>query len=801
MRKCILPILLLFFFADASVSQNLFVYDQQTGDPVPDVFIYNDQKKNTTLTNQLGIADLQGFTEKDFLNFQHPSYNELRIDLLTLAALKYRIGITRKMVNLTEVVVSASKWEANISEVPNHIEVMRGKDIIFDNPPTTADMLSSGGMVYVQKSQLGGGSPMLRGFAANSILFLVDGVRMNNAIYRSGNLQNVLQADVNSIERTEVIFGPGTNIYGSDALGGVIDVHLLTPKLGMDEKWDVSGHAFARVATAAFEKTLHADLNLGNNRWAMLASITYTDFDDLKMGTMHNEYATRPEYVDRINGMDSIVPNDNKNLQRFSGYSQLSFITKIKQQFSEDIDWTLSFYFTRTGEVPRYDRLLQYRGETPRYAEWYYHPQQWIMNSLEMNFKGRTKIYDQAGYTFAYQNVKEGRNDRGYRDDWLRKRVENVNIFSLNADYDKSFRWDNFIFYGLEFLFNDVTSTGEEENIIDGQTAPVSTRYPDGGNQYLQIGAYISYKKNYTDLPMSLQAGLRYTYTGLQSRFQDTSFYKLPYSEIDIRNNAITGSAGFTYRPGSWQFRFNLSSGFRAPNLDDVAKIFDSEPGNVVVPNENLKPEYLINTDLGIIKTFDNKAKLELTAFYSYLINAMVRREFTLNGQDSIWYDGVWSNVQAVVNTGSAHIYGATLAFNWSIFTNLGLQTVLTYITGEDDEGFSLRHAPPLYGSTSLTYDLNRLKLSLIAAYNGEISAGDLTPSEVSKAYLYATDENGNPYAPAWWRMDFKGSYAFTQSFLLTFGVENMLNYRYRPYSSGITAPGRNLYAAFRFTL
>ncbi len=209
---------------------------------------------------------------------------------------------------------------------------------------------------------------MLRGFAANRILFIVDGIRMNNAIYRGGNLQNILQADVNSIESAEVIYGPGTNIYGSDALGGVIDFHTLKPRLSTSDKWITSGNGLARISSADFEKTVHADLNFANDKWAFLASISYSDFDDLKMGTMHNAYAQRPEYVTKINGQDSIVQNSNPNEQKYSGFNQLSFIAKIKQQFSEDVDWTFSFYLTNTGDVPRYDRLLQYDNDTLKYA-------------------------------------------------------------------------------------------------------------------------------------------------------------------------------------------------------------------------------------------------------------------------------------------------------------------------------------------------------------------------------------------------------------------------------------------------
>ena len=783
------------------LSQNLFIYDQQTGNPISHVFIFNDQKTVTALTDEIGMVSLNDFKQDDFINFQHPSYSKTRLSLLSLSKIRYKIGLNQKLVDLQEVVVSANKWEADIREVPNKIEVVTKKDIIFENPQTSADMLASGGQVYVQKSQLAGGSPMIRGFSANRILFIVDGVRMNNAIYRSGNLHNVLQADVNSIESAEVIFGPGTNIYGSDAMGGVIDLHTLTPDFGLEKSWGTEGSIMARISSADFEKTLHADFAFANNKWAIMASISYSDFDDLLMGNMHNDYTRRFDYVTQINGQDSMVSNNNPKKQLYSGYSQMSFITKIRQQFSQYVDWTFSFYFTQTNDVPRYDRLLQYGdNEVLKYAEWNYKPQNWLMNSLELNFTKRTKIYDHSSYTLAYQNVKEGRNDRKYQDNWLRKRNENVNIFSLNADYDKSFKWENFIFYGIEFVYNDVGSTGIKENILNGEIEDEYSRYPDGENNYLQTGAYMSYKKNYTDIPLTLQAGARFSYTYLKSTFSDSMAAKLSYDKIIYDAASITGSAGLTYRPGKWQIKINLSSGFRAPNLDDMAKIFDSEPGNVVVPNVDLKAENLYNIDAGIIYNSYNKFTVELTTFYSYLNNAMVRRDFQINGQDSITYDGEMSKVQAIVNAGYATIYGATFNFKVNILPTLIFNTTASYIKGTDDEGAALRHAPPFYGGTTLTYEQNALKLAINAAYNAEISFENLAPSERSKAYLYATDSNGNPYSPGWWTLNFKGSYTFSRAFLITFGIDNILNYRYRAYSSGITAPGRNFIIALRYS-
>lgn len=798
-RKLSILAFLIFIVASVALSQKLYVYNQQSGNPISDVVLFNTSHSNTAITDGVGIVDISNFTEEDEITFQHPSFTIISLNKEVIRKMKYKIALSEKLVNLDEVIVSASKWETKANEIPNKIEIIKRKDIIYNNPATSADLLASGNQVFVQKSQLGGGSPMIRGFAANKILFVVDGVRMNNAIYRSGNLQNVLQTDVNSVESAEVIFGPGTNIYGSDALGGVVDFHTLKPKFNDRKKLKTTGGALARISSADFERTVNANFNIANNKWAFMASISYSKFDDLRMGSMHNDYLLRPEYVDRIDGNDTIIQNSDPEIQRNSGYDQLSFMTKIGHKFSKNVDWEYGLYLTNTSAVPRYDRLLQYKDDNLKYAVWNYEPQQWLLNRLNINLHNNASWYDNASITFAYQNVKEGRHDRKYKNDWLRKREEQVNIFSFNTDFDKTLKRGNFIYYGIELVYNDVISTGIEENIVTYETNNIASRYPDGGTGFFQAGAYLSYKKNFTKIPLTFLAGTRFSYVSLNSTFDDTSYFQLPYTNINLKNNALTGSLGLVFHPGEWQYNINVSSGFRAPNLDDVAKIFDSEPGNVVVPNENLKPEYLYNIDIGIIKKFDGIAKIELNGFYSYMVDAMVRGDFTLNGQDSIYYDGELSKVQAVVNAGSANIYGASLIFNIKVLHYLSLNTVFTAMKGEDDSGDALRHVPPLYGSTTLTYEKGKLRLSLGAVYNAEIDYENLATSERDKAYLYATDANGDPYSPGWWTLNFKGSYAFNDSFNTTFGVGNIMDYRYRPYSSGISAPGRNFNIAFRY--
>ena len=285
----------------------------------------------------------------------------------------------------------------------------------------------------------------------------------------------------------------------------------------------------------------------------------------------------------------------------------------------------------------------------------------------------------------------------------------------------------------------------------------------------------------------------------MKSEFIDTTFFNFPYDEININTGALNASAGLVYlTDNNWKFNINLSSGYRAPNIDDIAKVFDSEPGTVIVPNENLKPEYAYNLDIGTSRNFSNQSKINATIFYTILDNAMVRRDFTFNGYDSIMYDGEMSKVEALTNTGSAIIYGGSITLKVNLKKGFVISSNLTYAKGKDDEGYPVRHVAPLFGSSSITYTNDKLKLKLYSIYNGKISFENLALSERDKTYMYSEDENGNPYSPSWWTINFKIQYQINSEVQLSSGIENIFNYRIRPYSSGICAPGRNFIIALR---
>ncbi len=787
-----------FLFFSKTYSQDLKIFDAETLKPVENVAIYSSDKKKSAISDSEGLVSLEQFDMNDSVHFQHPTYVSIVRTKEQLKHLNYSIALNKRTIQLREFVISAYRWEQNIEEIPNKITTVTEKEIHLKSPQTTADLLGTSNQVFIQKSQLGGGSPMIRGFATNSVLLVVDGVRMNNAIFRSGNLQNVISLDAHSIESSEIIFGPGSVTYGSDALGGVMDFHTKSVKLSTSQEANVNTHVFTRYSTANNEKTGHIGFNYGKEKWGSFTSLTYSDYDHLRMGSHLHEDYQREVYVDRINGLDSIVPNDKPNLQVPTQYSQLNIMQKLRYRPSSDFNLIYAFHFSETSDIPRYDRLIQRSDGQLKNAQWYYGPQKWRMHHLNGQYNSAGALFDDMKFSLAYQYYEESRHDRGYREDWLRHRTEQLDIGSFNLDFDKEMG-DDLLYYGVQYVYNSLNSNASSENIETGQVNPEQTRYPNGDNDYNTLAAYISYKNNITE-KSTMITGIRYSYFDIHSTL-DTSaaYYEFPFDEMSVQTGAFNGSIGFVHRPTEkWKLNLNTSSGFHAPNIDDIAKVFNSEPESVIMPNENLKPEYAYNVDLGIKRTFQNRASLRLTGFYTWVKDKMVRRTATFNGKDSIMYDGVLSQVHKVVNAESATIYGFNAALNMRLASHLSFESNFTWIKGEDNNGVPIRHVAPPFGNVSLEYDKGPLRVLLNFRFNGKISNDDLAPSEQSKTHLYALNDTGEPYSPAWWTLNLKGTYQLNDFLWINAGIENIMDVRYRPYSSGIVAPGRNFIVALR---
>jgi len=799
LKPTYLVTLLVFLFSSALQAQKVLVFDEETGEPIPDVAVLTRDHSVTTLTDFDGYFDLAPFPEDARIELRHLSYQTRFITREAILRMGRKVPLEAKTEQLEEIVVSVSKWEQQKRDIPQKIETIGASAIAFANPQTSADLLQQSGKIFVQKSQYGGGSPMIRGFATNRVLLSVDGIRMNNAIFRGGNIQNVISLDPYTVRSTEVIFGPGSVIYGSDAIGGVMNFYTRSPRFSQSDTLEVDGNASYRTASASGEQTIHGDVALGWEKWAFLSSVTYNSFGDLRMGVHGPDSYLRPSFLVRENGEDVLKENDDPRKQVPSGYQQWNFMQKVRFRPSNRWVFDLGLHYSETSDFPRYDRLIRPADNEVglRSAEWFYGPQVWGMGNLQAAHRGKSTFYDRMKVTAAYQYFEESRNDRNFGDDIRYRTREQVDAFSLNLDFENRKIGNISLFYGAEYVGNLVASEGSEENIATGAIQPGPSRYPDGST-WTSLAAYANatyrWKPNLT-----VMSGLRYSHFWIDAEF-DRTYYPFPFEEASLNNGAVTGSLGISwFVRQNTQVTANASTGFRSPNIDDIGKVFDSEPGSVVVPNPDLEPEYAYNVEAGIRQNIRDKVVLTGSVYYTYLSNAMVRRDFALNGERTIEYNGEPSNVQAIQNAADAFVYGLELGFDATLTEFWSLKGNLTLAEGETEEEDGstspARHVAPTFGDLQLGWAKYPWKLALVFNYNGEIPYEDLAISERNKPFIYATDAQGNPFSPSWYTLNFRSSYTLWDRYQLTFAVENLTNQRYRPYSSGIAAPGLNVIA------
>lgn len=779
-------------------SQVVTIRDKETQKPIEFVVLMTDQMQGSVTTNSNGQAEISLLKGAKIIEIRRSGYKTIIYSYQDLTSNLDRIFMEVSAVNLDEVIVSASRWRQNSGSIPTKVLSLRASEIALINPQTAADMLGVSAKVFIQKSQQGGGSPMIRGFATNRLLYSIDGVRMNTAIFRGGNLQNVISLDPFAIENTEVFFGPGSVIYGSDAIGGVMSFQTLTPQISLTNKPLISGKANMRYSSANQENTSHFDVNVGLKKWAFVTSYSSFDYDNLRQGSNGPDDYLKSIYVIRMDSVDRIINQEDPLLQIPTAYSQMNIMQKIRFKPNNHWDFQYGFHYSETSTYGRYDRHNRMKNGTARYAEWNYGPQLWSMHNLSAEHISNNMLYDQMTIRLAFQKFEESRIDRTLNELNRNIQTENVDAISANIDFVKVIGKKNSLYYGGEYIMNDVISTGLIEDISTGISVVGPARYPQ--STWTSMGLYVNDQYKISK-KITLQGGLRYNIFQIDALF-DTTFYPIPFTTANINNGSLTGSMGGVYHPSSTlSISANFGTAFRSPNVDDLGKVFDSAPGNVVIPNTDLEAEYAYNLDIGIAKVFGETLKIDLTGYYTILQNALVRRDFTLNGLDSIMYQGEMSKVQAIQNAAVANVYGLQAGLEVKLGAGFGFSSDLNYQIGEeelDDGSISpSRHAAPLYGVSRLTYKYDRLSMEFYAVYQGEKSFEELAEEEKDKTEIYALDLNGNPYSPSWYTLNIKAMYSITDNFIISSGIENLTDQRYRPYSSGISGAGRNFVISF----
>ena len=702
------------------------------------------------------------------------------------------------VTKLNDIIVYTNKFPEKAGKIAQTISVLRDQNSI-QLQPNSGDVLLNSGQVFVQKSQQGGSSPVIRGFEASRILLNVDGIRLNNAIYRSGHLQNVITVDNMILDRVEIIYGPTSTLYGSDALGGAVNMITKDPLLSNSKKTIVSGSSTLRYASATDEQRVNLQLNIGGSKWASLTALTVGSFGDMIQG--NNRSSRYPEFgkknfiVTRANNSDIITVNPNPNKQVTSGYQQYDFLQKILFVPSENIRHVLNIQLSNSSDIPRYDRLTEISNGRPVFAEWYYGPQ--VRNLVGYHFTASklNGFFQDVKITANYQNVEESRITRRFQINNKDFRWEKVNVFGIVIDAKHS-SGNHELHLGAESYQNFVRSTAERRNIVTGALSAITTRYADGPTTMQSNALYAQHTYKFSKR-LTFNDGVRLNLTKLDARFADTSLMRFPFNKVIQQHIAITGNIGLVYAvENRTKISFVASSGFRAPNVDDLSKVFDTRTGSVIVPNANIKPEYTYNTELSFSHTIGN-LKVGGAVFYTAFKQALVVDRFNFNGKDSILYGGINSAVFASQNKAKAYVFGWSGNASLKITRQLNIEGVATYTEGKytDQKGVQvpLDHIPPFYGKVSINQSFKKGNASIYSLFNGWKKIKDYNPNGEDNQQ-YATQEG----MPSWFTINAKFEFNIGKQWQTIIALENIFDFNYRYFASGISAPGRNLSLALR---
>jgi hemoglobin/transferrin/lactoferrin receptor protein len=761
------------------------------GVPVPFATVLNLNTGSAAVADVHGVVLVPLWGLNDTLKVQSMGYETVQV-IPGPRALE-NVELSQRTVAIEEVVVQSNALASSAMTTT----ALRSVDRLVAKSPvltaeTTGDLLEGSGQVHLQMSQQGGISPVLRGFEANRVLLVVDGVRMNNAIYRAGHLQNAGSVDPFAVSQTQVVLGPSSVLYGSDALGGV--VHFLTQPVEFNGGGVVvSGKALAQGTTVNGGWAGHVQAKVKAPNWGSVTSVSRREFGDLRMGTWRahgdSTWGLVPWVVERVEGRDTLVANPNPEVQIPTAYEQWDLQQRFQVR-SRRGHAEINVQHSTTGDVPRFDVQNDVSGGLPKWAEWNYGPQDRTLVALS----GSRALRGGAVWSTlaSYQAVEESRIKRRLGQDWRVTQLEELDVWGANSalrGHRRGVSWEA----GLDGQWNDVSSTASALNLVSDSVSADLTRYADGGSSMATWGGFASAKRSWGDHTARL--GVRYSHAAVRATFVDTTWLDLPVTQFDQARGAWTGSASWTgpLAPAIWATS-SVASGFRHPNVDDVGKVREKD-GFVLVPNPELKPEYLYTAEQAVswsLRPQSDLLVIQAAAFGSLWKDAVVQANASLAGDTTMVVDGDTARIQMNQNLDRAWVRGARLEVSGRLWPQTTFRGVINWTLGNsmDDRATPLSHIPPTFGVVEVTRKLASGRLTSSVRYALPKAASDFGPGTTDN--LQEALPSG---IPGWATWNVEGSVRLTDRLEVRMAGLNLLDLHYRTFGSGISAPGRNVRA------
>lgn len=645
---------------------------------------------------------------------------------------------TTAVYSIQEVVITTQRTPQEPISVPYSISYIDRKSLESFIPRSTPEALMNINGLFIQKTNHGGGSPFIRGLTGNQTLLLVDGIRLNNSIYRYGPNQYLNTIDVFSIEQIEAAKGTGSVQYGTDAIGGAIQVFTKSPALNQ-EKTVLKGSFIGKYMTGDMEKTGHSELEFSTKKYAALIGATYHNFGD-------------------------IVGGKNTGKQSPSGYNEYAFNAKIIASPGENIQLTFANQFNRQHHVPVYHKVV-----LENYLLNEFDPQQRMLTYVRMKVQTQGKLFNQFRVIASWQQNIEGRISQKNESNLMIRDKDQVNTLGFTFDFDSKLSAVWKANSGIEIYRDQVGSSRAEIN-TSGAGLAVNKRglYPNNS----KYGNYSIFTLHHVDFGKWIFDG------GIRLNSFSIHITDPTLGKVNISNEALVFNLALMYNISRKHHIYStFSSGFRAPNIDDLGTLgivdFRYE-----VPAYQLKPEKSQNYELGY-KLSLPKLSGTVAAYYMNLNQLITRTK-----EEGKFIDGY--QVYKKENTEEAYIKGFEAAFNWKPLTRVEINSGISYTYGQNltkDE--PLRRIPPLNGRLAGTYKFRKLFYSaelLFASKQDRLAPGDINDNRIPKGGT-----------PGWQVINLYGGYQ-VNSIKLNVGLQNILNVDYRTHGSGINGVGRSAF-------
>ena len=721
-------------------------------------------KEYGTTSNKFGIVNLKVLDECDSIKIKHISFIE--INIFNKEFNNDTIFLAKKSYVLPEINLKNNKESFVVFSKLRKLDRIKIQENLNTN---ISEILKKTIGITIQESQSGGGSPNFRGMEANRLLVINDGIPLNNAIYRNGHIQSSSTINPFFVENISIVTGPAAVVYGDGAMGGAMIINTISLKTKNEN-----------VLKQQFESSSNSvSINyLGFSSFKKISSatgISINSYGNLNMGSKRNH-----GYLDW--GNESIIVSGVEQEKTY--FDKYDFIQKINFDINSESSLGLNTQFSTTSRINRFDKLNDLENENAKYRYWYYGPQLRIAQNIKYTNKKKLFFSDLFLVQLAWQKLNESRHHQKENENLKSNRQERVLIKDLNIDFQKRIKKLN-IHYGFSIRDQKVTSQANLSDSI-GNLTYNTTRYPDGGSKVLDVSLFSQAHYLFSD-QLEFYLGSRLNNNYLKSVFNDTITYMLPFNEIILENQGIVYSAGMKLMFDKHvSLNSSIFSGFRNPNVDDVGKIFSKNDGLVVIPSNKLSLEKTLNFEIGFFVNY-NKLKLNAQYYQTKITDAIQRNNSSINGNDSLFYDGAMMQIQTNQNISSAKISGLNIFSEIIINKQFKFESIINVCKGKDYLDNPLAHIPPTTISANLKYAIDQDILSIGWEYNSQKNA-----NEYDEAGIDNLDEATEDGIPSWQTFNLMYKKNLDNRTTFNFGIKNILDQHYKTFGSGISGSGRN---------